>query len=175
MSKRPMESGATRRTGSERAAGEGQPVPMVVCVPQRQMQEPWRLASRRSDLQGTAITHLDGTRFTVEETCRDVKNPHLGLGLKPTVIARHARRDALVLLAVLAHTRLTRLGKAGEALGMDRWLGATRPRQYSRFRQGQMLFDLIPTMDRKRLRTLLQRFGPWLREHSLLSQILGYL
>jgi hypothetical protein len=88
---------------------------------------------------------------------------------------RHDRRDALFLLAVLAHALLTLLGKAGEELGMDRWLGATRPRQHSRFRQGQMLFDLIPTMERQRLRTLLQRFGQWLREHALLSHVLGYL
>jgi hypothetical protein len=38
-----------------------------------------------------------------------------------------------------------------------------------------MLFDLIPTMERQRLRPLLQRFGQVLREHALLSQILGYL
>jgi Transposase DDE domain len=158
-----------------RVTAEGQPVPLVVCVQQQQMQEPWLLASSRSDLTGTAITHRYGKRFTVEETFRDVKNPHLGLGLKQTVMERNDRRDALFLLAVLAHTLLTLLGKAGEELAMDRWLGATRPRQYSRFRQGQMLFDLIPTMERQRLRTLLQRFGQLLRGHALLSQILGYL
>jgi hypothetical protein len=167
--------GRMRVLRGARVTAEGQPVPMVVCVQQPQRQEPWLLASSRSDLTGTALTHLYGKRFTVEETCRDVKNPRLGLGLKPTVMARNDRRDALFLLAVLAHTLLTRLGKAGEELGMDRWLGATRPRQYSRFRQGQMLFDLIPTMERQRLRTLLQRFGQLLREHALLSQVLGYL
>jgi Transposase DDE domain len=167
--------GRMRVLRGARVTAEGQPVPMVVCVQQQQMQEPWLLASSRSDLTGTALTHLYGKRFTVEETFRDVKNPRLGLGLKQTVMARNDRRDALFLLAVLAHTLLTLLGKAGEELGMDRWLGATRPRQYSRFRQGQMLFDLIPTMERKRLRTLLQRFGQLLREHALLSQVLGYL
>jgi Transposase DDE domain len=167
--------GRMRVLRGARVTAEGQPVPMVVCVQQTQMKEPWLLASSRSDLTGTAIKHLYGKRFTVEETFRDVKNPRLGLGLKQTVMARNDRRDALFLLAVLAHTLLTRLGKASEALGMDRWLGATRPRQYSRFRQGQMLFDLIPTMERKRLRTLLQRFGQLLREHALLSQVLGYL
>jgi len=167
--------GRLRVLRGARVTAEGQPVPMVVCVQQQQMQEPWLLASSRSDLTGTAIKHLYGKRFTVEETFRDVKNPRLGLGLKQTVMERNDRRDALFLLAVLAHTRLTLLGKAGEELGMDRWLGATRPRQYSRFRQGQLLFDLIPTMERKRLRTLLQRFGQLLREHALLSQVLGYL
>ena len=167
--------GRMRVLRGARVTAEGQPVPMVVCVQQQQMQEPWLLASSRSDLTGTALTHLYGKRFTVEETFRDVKNPRLGLGLKQTVMVRNDRRDALFLLAVLAHTLLTLLGKAGEELGMDRWLGATRPRQYSRFRQGQMLFDLIPTMERQRLRTLLQRFGQLLREHALLSQVLGYL
>jgi hypothetical protein len=167
--------GRMRVLRGARVTAEGQPVPMVVCVQQPQMQEPWLLASSRSDLQGAAITHLYGKRFTVEETFRDVKNPRLGLGLKQTVMERNDRRDALFLLAVLAHTLLTRLGKAGEELGLDRWLGATRPRQYSHFRQGQRLFDLIPTMERQRLRTLLQRFGQLLREHALLSQILGYL
>ena len=167
--------GRMRVLRGTRVTAEGQPVPIVVCVQQKRMQEPWLLASSRSDLPGTAITHRYSTRFTVEETFRDVKNPHLGLGLKQTVMERNDRRDALFLLAVLAHTLLTLLGKAGEELGMDRWLGATRPRQYSRFRQGQMLFDLIPTMERQRLRPLLQRFGQLLREHALLSQILGYL
>ena len=167
--------GRMRVLRGARVTAEGQPVPMVVCVQQQEMQEPWRLASSRSDLQGAAITHLYGKRFTVEETFRDVKNPRLGLGLKQTVMERHDRRDALFLLAVLAHTLLTLLGKAGEELGMDRGLGATRPRQYSHFHQGQLLFDLIPTMERKRLRALLQRFGQLLREHALLSQVLGYL
>jgi len=43
-------------------------------------------------------------------------------------------------------TLLTLLGKAGQELGMDRMLGATRPRQLSLFRQGLMLFELIPKM-----------------------------
>ena len=112
---------------------------------------------------------------TIEETFRDVKNPRLGLGLQQTVIERNDRRDVLFLLAVLAHTLLTLLGKAGQALGMERWLGGTRPGQDSLFRQGQMLFDLLPTMDKGRLRKLLTRFDQLLREHALLSQVLGYL
>jgi hypothetical protein len=167
--------GRMRVLRGARVTAEGQPVPMVVCVQQQERQEPWLLASRRSALQGAAIKHCYGKRFTVEETCRDVQNPRLGLGLKHTVLERNDRRDALFLLAVLAHTLLTRLGKAGEALGMARGLGATRPRQYSHCHQAQRLFDLIPTMERTRLRALLQRFGQLLREPALLSQVLGYL
>ena len=39
----------------------------------------------------------------------------------------------------------------------------------------QLRFDLLPTMERQRLRALLQRFGQLLRDHALLSQVLGYL
>jgi hypothetical protein len=166
--------GRRRLLRGARVTAAGQPVPVVVGVPPQQRQAPWRLARSRSDLTGTAITRRYGKRCTVEEPCRDVKSPRLGLGRKPTVMERNARREARFLLAVLAPTRRTRLGQAGEALGMDRWLGASRPRQYAHVRQGQMRFDLIPTMKRQRLRTLLQRFGPWLPEHVLLSHVMGY-
>jgi hypothetical protein len=72
--------GRRRVLRGARVTAEGQPVPMVVCVPQQQMQEPWRLASRCSELTGTAIKHLYGKRFTGEETCRDVKTPAWGWG-----------------------------------------------------------------------------------------------
>ena len=103
-------------------------VPVVVCVQDKAMQEPWCVVSSRHDLKGVAIKVADGRRFTVEETFRDVKNPRLGLGLTQAVIARHDRRDALFLLAVLAHTLLTVLGKARQELGMgvDAGSDATR-------------------------------------------------
>ena len=112
-------------------------------------------------------------RFTVEETFRDVKNPGFGLGLKQVIIERNDRRDALFLLAVLAHTLLTLLGKAGQDLGMERMLGATRPRQLSFFRQGLMLFELIPKMREDRLRALAKKFGELLQDHDLFPGILG--
>jgi hypothetical protein len=158
-----------------RVTAEGEPVPVVVCVQQKQMQAPWLLASSRDDLKGADIKNLYGKRFTVEETLRDLQNPWLGLGLEQTVVQRNDRRDVLFLLATRAHTLLTLLGKAGQELGLERWLGASRPGQYSLFRQGQRLFELIPTMEEKRLRALMQRFGQWLRDHVLLSQILGCL
>lgn len=167
--------GRMRVLRGARVTAKSEPVAVVVCVRENNMKEPWLIASSRNDLKGAAIKKFYGKRFTVEETFRDVKNPRLGLGLKQTVVERNDRRDALFLLAVLAHTLLTLLGKAGEALGMDRWLGATRPRQYSLFRQGQMLFDLIPKMQPARLRALLQRFGQLLQQHALLSQLIGYL
>lgn len=167
--------GRMRVLRGARVTAEGEPVPVVVCVQQKAMKEPWLLASSREDLKGAEIKGLYGKRFTVEETFRDLKNPRLGLGLKQTVIERTERRDALFLLATLAHTLLTVLGKAGQELGLERWLGAPKPGTYSLFRQGQLLFELIPNMDETRLRSLMQRFGQLLREHAVLSQLLGYL
>ena len=150
-------------------------VPVVVCVQDKAMKEPWCLVSSRQDLPGIEIKGAYGRRFTVEETFRDVKNPRLGLGLKQAVIERHDRRDALILLAVLAHTLLTLLGKAGQELGMDRLLGATRLGQLSLFRQGLMLFELIPKMREDRLRALAEKFGELLQEHALFTGILGVI
>jgi hypothetical protein len=147
--------------------------PVVVCVQDKAMKEPWCLVSRRQDLTGVEITVVYGRRFTVEETFKAVKNPRVGLGLKPAVIERHDRRDALFLLAVLAHTWRTWLGKAGQEPGMDRMLGATRPGPLSLFRQGLMLFALIPKMREDRLRALAKKFGELLHDHALFTGILG--
>jgi hypothetical protein len=150
-------------------------VPVVICVQEPAMKDVWCLASSRADLPGSEIKEAYGRRFTVEETFRDVKNPRLGLGLKQTVITRNDRRDMLFLLAVLAHSLLTLLGKAGQELGMERMLGATRPRQLSLFRQGLLLYELLPRMCEARLRTLMTRFGELLRQHVLFTGILGIL
>jgi Transposase DDE domain len=168
-------AGRMRVLRHARVTAERHFVPVVVCVQDKAMREPWCLVSSRQDLTGVEIKVAYGRRFTVEETFRDVKNPRLGLGLKQAVIERHDRRDALFLLAVLAHTLLTLLGKAGQELGMDRLLGATRRGQLSLFRQGLMLFELIPKMREDRLRALAKKFGELLQEHALFTGILGVI
>ena len=168
-------SGRMRVFRHARITAQRHLVPVVVCVQDKAMKEPWCLVSSRHDLTGVAIKGAYGRRFTVEETFRDVKNPRFGLGLKQVIIERQDRRDALFLLAVLAHTLLTLLGKAGQDLGMDRMLGATRPGQLSFFRQGLMLFELIPQMREDRLRALAKKFGELLQEHVLFPGILGVI
>ena len=56
----------------------------------------------------------------------------------------------------------TSLEAAGEALGYDRHLksNTSKKRTHSLFRQGAMLYELIPMMPEPRLRPLVQRFGP---------------
>jgi hypothetical protein len=150
-------------------------VPVVVGVQDKAMQEPGCLVSSRQDLPGVEIKVASGRRCTVEETCREVQHPRVGLGLKPAVIERHDRRDALFLLAVLAHPWLTWLGKAGQELGMDRMLGATRPGPRSLFRQGLMRLALMPKMREDRLRAVAKTFGERLQDHALCTGILGVI
>lgn len=58
------------------------------------------------------------------------------------------RRDRLWLLKAIAVALLTLLGTAGEQAGLDCMLknNTAKHRTHSRFRQGSMLYDLIPTM-----------------------------
>ena len=55
---------------------------------------------------------------------------------------------------------LTLLGAAGESLGMDRQLrtSTAKRRVHSLFRQGWMLYELIPNMPESRLQPLVDKF-----------------
>jgi hypothetical protein len=70
---------------------------------------------------------------------------------------------------------LTLLGAAGEALGYDRMLktNTAKRRVHSLFRQGCMLYDLIPTMPQIRLRPLMQRFPQLLQDQPLFADVFG--
>jgi hypothetical protein len=64
---------------------------------------------------------------------------------------------------------------AGEALGYDRLLksNTTKRRTHSRFRQGAMLYDLIPTMPKQRLVPLIERFASMLAEVPVFGDTFG--
>jgi hypothetical protein len=151
------------------------PVPVVVCVKQKGMKDTWCLASSRADISGAQIKALYGKRFTIEESFRDLKNARLGMGLKGVTMKRCDRRDKLMLLATIAHTLLTLLGTAGRDVGMEKWLGASRPGEMSLFRIGQRLFEHLPSLPDKWARPLTERFDQILREHATFSALLGFL
>jgi hypothetical protein len=67
------------------------------------------------------------------------------------------------------------LGAAGEALGYDRWLksNTAKHRTHSLFRQGCMLYDLIPTMPEPRLLPLVERFAETLAELPVVADTFG--
>ena len=71
------------------------------------------------------------------------------------------RRDRLLLISAFATALLTLLGAVGESLGMDRLLksNTSKTRTHSLFRQGCMLYELIPNMPEHRLVPLMQKFA----------------
>ena len=77
---------------------------------------------------------------------RDTKDLRFGMGLGTIHVNSAERRDRLWLINAFAVVLLTLLGAAGEALGYDRMLKAStvKRRVHSLFRQGCMLYDLLP-------------------------------
>ncbi|MBY0330393.1 MAG: hypothetical protein K2X49_06970 [Acetobacteraceae bacterium] len=85
------------------------------------------------------------------------------------------RRDRRRLVSAFAMPLLTLLGAVGESLGMDRLLksNTARTRSHSLFRQGCMLYDLIPTMPEHRLAPLTAAFANAVSHASEFSSLLA--
>ena len=83
------------------------------------------------------------------------------MGLSATRVGEPMRRDRLLLISAFATALLTLLGAVGESLGMDRLLksNTSKTRTHSLFRQGCMLYDLIPNMPEHRLLPLIEKFA----------------
>jgi hypothetical protein len=153
------------------------PVGAVVCVHTKDMREPWCLATSNHDAAAPQVVKLYGKRWGVEPAFRDTKDLRFGLGLSSVRIADPRRRDRLLLLNAFALALLTRLGAAGESLGMDRHLkvNTVKTRSHSLFRQGCMLYDLIPNMPEHRLRPLVERFAEILRQSRVITETFSTL
>ena len=145
----------------------------VVCVQDPDMKQAWCLAASSTDATAKQLTGLYGRRWGIECTLRDSKDLRFGMGLGTIRVKSPERRDRLWLINAFAVVLLTLLGAAGEALGYDRMLktNTTKRRVHSLFRQGCMLYDLIPTMREQWLRPLMQRFSQMLHEQPLFTDI----
>jgi hypothetical protein len=152
-------------------------IPAVVVVQAKGMKEPWCLASSRKAYTASQVVKRCGRRFTIEETFRDTKDIHFGMGLKATHIKRPDRRDRMLLLVAMAHALLTLLGAASEATGMDAYLKANtvKRRTHSLFRQGSYWYQAIPNMRDDWLRTLMNAFDRIVREHAVFREVFGVL
>jgi hypothetical protein len=152
-------------------------IPAVVVVHDKKMSEAWCLATSRDDLGAAQIVKLYGRRFTIEESFRDTKDIHFGMGLKATHIKSAERRDRLLLLAALANALLTLLGAAGERCGLDRKLktNTSKKRQMSLYNQGCYWYMAIPNMREERLTMLMQAYAEVLREHEFLRDAFGVI
>jgi hypothetical protein len=116
--------------------------------------------SERDATAATLINHYS-KRWTIEPQFRDTKDLRFGMGLSSTRVGDPMRRDRLLLISAFATTLLTLLGAVGESLGMDRLLksNTSKTRTHSLFRQGCMLYELIPNMPEHRLTPLMEKFA----------------
>ncbi len=152
-------------------------VPAVVVVHARGMKEPWCMVTSHKDFTASQVVKRYGRRFSIEETFRDTKDLHFGMGLRATHIHRPDRRDRMLLLVAMAHALLTLLGAASEATGMDAYLKANtvKRRTHSLFRQGSYWYQCIPTMRDDWLRMLMVAFDRIVREHAVFREAFGVL
>jgi DDE family transposase len=148
----------------------------VVCVHANNMKEPWCLAASDGEASARKIMDYYAKRWTIEPNFRDTKDLRFGMGMSALRIADPQRRDRLFLLNAFAIVLLTLLGAAGESLGMDRHLkvNTSKRRSHSLFRQGCLLYDLIPNMPEARLRPLIDRFIQLICGNSALAQTLSF-
>ena len=144
-----------------RVTAQGRQVGAVVCVHAKGMKEPWCLAASDAEATAAVLVNHYAKRWTTEPTFRDTKDLRFGMGLSSTRIGEPERRDRLLLVSAFAMALLTLLGTVGEGLSMDRLLksNTSNTRSHSLFRQGCMLYELIPNMPEHRLAPLIKAFA----------------
>ena len=171
------ESGRATRLKKMGVTADCTIVPSVVLVHNKRMKDPWCLACSRSELSASEVVKLYGKRFTIEETFRDAKDIHFGMGLKATHIGDSSRRDRLLLLGAVAHALLTLLGAAGERAGLDRLLktNTSKRRQLSLYNQGRFWYDALPNMPDERLEPLMKAYDETIREHRFFREIFSLI
>jgi hypothetical protein len=134
----------------------------------------WRILLSDAEAAAGTLIKQYARRWTIEPSFRDTKDLRFGMGMAEIRIAEPERRDRLLLISAFAMALLTMLGTAGENLGMDRLLksNTSKTRTHSLFRQGCMLYELIPNMPEHRLLPLMQRFTEMLVSSGLLGEFL---
>jgi hypothetical protein len=150
-------------------------VSTVLCVRDKDMKQAWCLATSRAEATANELKGLYGKRWAIECGFRDTKDLRFGMGMASIRVSTPARRDRLWLLNALAVALLTLLGAAGEALGYDRHLksNTTKRRTHSLFRQGAMLYDLMPNMPEQQLIPLVERFAAMLADQPVFADTFG--
>ena len=150
-------------------------VSTVLCVRDKDMKQAWCLATSRAEATANELKGLYGKRWGIECGFRDTKDLRFGMGMASIRVSTPARRDRLWLLNALAVALLTLLGAAGEALGYDRHLksNTTKRRTHSLFRQGTMLYDLMPNMPEQQLVPLVERFAAMLADQPAFADTFG--
>src|ERR1700689_1938373 len=167
--------GRARTLRGAAVTAQAYPVATVVCVRAKGMKEPWCLAASTADEPARALIKLYARRWEIEGGFRDTKDLRFGMGLGSMHVSTPDRRDRLWLINAFAVVLLTLLGAAGEQLGYDRHLktNTSKRRTHSLFRQGSMLYELMPNMTDFLLLPLIKRFAQMLAAQPLFAQMFG--
>jgi hypothetical protein len=167
--------GRARTLRDAMVTADDYPVATVVCVQSRDMKEPWCLAASTTDTPARALINLYSRRWGIECGLRDAKDIRFGMGMGSMHVSTPERRDRLWLICAFAVVLLTLLGAAGEALGYDRHLksNTTKRRTHSLWRQGTILYQLIPNMTEYMLRPLIERFAEMLAGVAVFAEVFG--
>jgi Transposase DDE domain len=153
----------------------GYPAATVVCVQAKGMKDPWCLVASTAGEPARALINLYARRWGIECGFRDTKDLRFGMGLGSMHVSTPDRRDRLWLINAFAVVLLTLLGATGEALGYDRHLksNTTKRRTHSLFRQGSMLYELMPNMSEFLLHPLIERFAERLSTQPIFAEMFG--
>jgi hypothetical protein len=148
-------------------------VPTVVCVKAKDMKESWCIAASAPNASAAEVIKYYGKRWGIESYFRDTKDIRFGLGMDAIHTKSSQRRDRLFLISAMAIVLLTLLGAACEEVGYDRYLKANtvKHRTHSLFRQGQMVYELLPRMNEEWLKKIMEVFSDKLRMHRSLNQV----
>lgn len=87
----------------------------------RAQREPWLLAAspKLDHLSAQAVVAVYAQRMQIEESFRDLKSEHFGLGLSANRSRQENRLDVLLLIACLASFVLRLIGEVGKAKRME--------------------------------------------------------
>ena len=99
------------------------------------------------------------------------------MGMGQIRISSPERRDRLWLLNALAAALLTLLGAVGEALGFDKHLKSSTTKAAGALpvSAGLSAYQLTPTMQEARLRSLMEKFAQLMLEQPLFANIYGLI
>jgi len=165
--------GRARKLRDARVTTQGRQVGAVVCVHAKGMKEPWCLAASDPEATAAVLVNHYAKRWTIEPSFRDTKDLRFGMGLSSTRIGEPTRRDRLLLVSAFAHGAADTAGRHRREPRMDRQLksNTSKTRSHSLFRQGCMLYELLPNMPEHRLAPLMAAFAKAVSQASQFSEV----
>jgi hypothetical protein len=129
-----------------------------------------------SAIQASRSNYQRNHEWDIKPQFRDTKDLRSGMGPSATCVGEPMRRGRLLLVGAFAIALLTLLGTVGDSLGGDRLLksNTNTTRSHSLFRQGCMLYDLIPNMPEHRLAPLMTAFTQAISKADAFGDLLAY-